>query len=79
MYEVYSGGKVPYSTLTAIEVLKAVSAGRRLDRPSPTTPSKAYDLMRDCMKRNPKDRPKMAQVFERLERIFCDCETETEL
>ena len=79
MYEVYSGGKVPYSDLTAIEVLKAVSAGRRLVRPSPNTPSMAYELMRKCMESVLENRPTMTEVCKRLEIILLDSERETEL
>ena len=79
MYEVYSGGKVPYNDLTALEALKAVSAGRRLERPCSTTSDKAYELMRACMHRDPNQRDPMNRILEKLEAILSDHEVETEL
>ena len=69
MYEVYSGGKVPFAELTGIEVLRAVSAGRRLERPSSTTPDASFDLLRACMLKTDTDRPTMAEALGRLEEL----------
>lgn len=79
MYEVCSGGNVPYSDLTAIEVLQAVAAGRRLGRPAPTTYEMVYDLMRKCMQRVPGERPAMRDVYLKLMQVCSDKEDETEL
>jgi serine/threonine protein kinase len=70
---------VPYSDLTAIEVLRVVAAGRRLDRPSPTTYELVYDLMRTCMKRDPADRPTMYEAYQKLAQVCQDKEDETEM
>eukprot|EP00045_Choanoeca_perplexa_P018262 m.284536 g.284536 ORF g.284536 m.284536 type:complete len:2014 (+) comp17766_c0_seq2:503-6544(+) len=79
IYEVCSGGQVPYSDLSAIEVLKAVAAGRRLGRPTPNTYEAVYDLMRNCMKSNPADRPTMYEAQLKLAQLCYDKEDETEL
>ena len=79
MYEVYSGGKVPYSDLTAVEVMRAVAAGRRLGRPSSATWDKAFNLMRSCMMRSKTDRPTMVQAQDILCTLLMANELETEL
>jgi len=79
MWEIFSRGLVPYADLTAIETLKAVSAGRRLDKPSVDTPSEAFDLMRACMLRDPKIRPTMAVAYTQLMDLCEAQEQETEL
>ena len=79
MYEVYSGGKVPYSDLTAVEVMRAVAAGRRLGRPSSATWDEAFNLMRSCMMRSKTDRPTMIQALDVLYRLLMSHELETEL
>jgi hypothetical protein len=79
LWEVYSRGKVPYADLTAIETLKAVGAGRRLNKPNADMPSVAFDMMRACMLRDPKTRPTMAIACERLQELCEEQEQETEL
>ena len=79
MFEVCSSGKVPYSNLTAIEVLKEVAAGRRLGRPASATYEGVYDLMRACMMRNPAERPTMHEAQLKLAHLCDEKEDETEL
>jgi hypothetical protein len=67
MYEVYSCGRVPFEGLSTVEVLSAVAAGRRLDRPSPATPEEGYELLRNCTQAAATQRPTMAAVRGRLE------------
>eukprot|EP00730_Choanoeca_flexa_P017884 TRINITY_DN8659_c0_g1_i2.p1 TRINITY_DN8659_c0_g1~~TRINITY_DN8659_c0_g1_i2.p1 ORF type:complete len:682 (+),score=68.10 TRINITY_DN8659_c0_g1_i2:1-2046(+) len=66
IWEIFSNGRVPYDDLSAVECLKAVSLGRRLDRPTPHMPAEAYDLMRACMLRNEPDRPTMRKAAGQL-------------
>lgn len=79
LWEIYSWGQVPYSDLTAIETLKAVGAGRRLNKPNMDMPTAAFDLMRACMLRDPKARPTMAAASDRLQELCDEQEQETEL
>jgi hypothetical protein len=80
LWEVYSCGQVPYADLTAIETLKAVGAGRRLNKPNMDMPTAAFDLMRACMLRDPKARPStMAAASDRLLELCQEQEQETEL
>ena len=75
MYEVYSGGGVPYSDPTAVEVMRAVAAGRRLGRPSSATWDEAFNLMRSCMMRS----KTMIQALDILYTLLMSHELETEL
>ena len=70
---------MPYGDLTAVETLKAVGAGRRLNKPNTDMPSAAFDLMRACLLRDPKARPTMVAAFSQLLDMCQDQEQETEL
>ena len=74
----FSDGAVPFSDLTAVECLRAVAAGRRLDKPCRDMPQAVYELMRKCMVADD-TRPTMAQVELQLQRASFETETETEL
>ena len=69
MYEVYSGGLVPFADLSSMDCLRAVAAGRRLDRPSNDTPAAAFDLLRQCTLRHSQKRPAMVDVERQLRQL----------
>jgi hypothetical protein len=76
MWEIFSRGKVPYADLTAIECLKAVAAGRRLQKPSDDMPEAAFELMRACMLANETARPSMKDAASSLLSLYEEQEVE---
>ena len=69
-WEIFSGGARPYSTLSAEETAIYVAEGGRLEKP-PYCSHDLYTLMKYCWKENPKDRPSMAYLYDRLKSKSC--------
>ena len=69
-WEIFSGGDRPYSTLSAEQTAIYVAEGGRLERP-PYCSHDLYSLMKYCWKQNPKDRPTMACLYDRLKSKSC--------
>eukprot|EP00045_Choanoeca_perplexa_P003136 m.28814 g.28814 ORF g.28814 m.28814 type:complete len:1719 (+) comp11885_c0_seq1:33-5189(+) len=79
MWEVYSGGQIPFEELSAVEVIRAVSAGHRLNKPSEDMFDEAFDLLRTCTLANSSQRPTIAQACDTLADLCQANETETSL
>ena len=65
LYEIFSGGGVPFGTLTTTEVIPAVRAGQRLPRPRVDTPEGIIALIRECTLLDVAQRPSMRAVYTR--------------
>lgn len=69
MFELFSGTR-PYNRIRAPPmVLNEIRAGAIPDRPSSNCPwltDEVWDLVMECLARNPYDRPTMGEVEERL-------------
>jgi len=65
LWEIFSGGKVPYGWMSNQEVYTDVPKGTRLPKPE-TCPDDVYLLMLDCWKLSPQDRPSFSNVTKRL-------------
>ncbi|KAF6027517.1 hypothetical protein EB796_014183 [Bugula neritina] len=66
MWEVFSGGKTPYSGMKNQESRDRVDNGYRM--PSPEgCPVAVYSLMRDCWEERPERRPRFNMVVKELE------------
>uniref|UniRef100_A0AC35GNR8 Protein kinase domain-containing protein n=1 Tax=Panagrolaimus sp. PS1159 TaxID=55785 RepID=A0AC35GNR8_9BILA len=60
-YETFSLGAVPYSDMSNSEMIEFLQSGQRLKCPM-KTPHLIYDLMQNCWKKEPKDRPKFNEI-----------------
>ncbi|KAH7721110.1 Tyrosine-protein kinase F09A5.2 in chromosome X [Aphelenchoides avenae] len=69
-YEMFSGGAIPYADVEPGRLLSFLESSGRLDQPG-LCPVDVYDLMTDCWKASPDERPKFAQVRE-VFRMFLD-------
>ncbi|XP_055027857.2 proto-oncogene tyrosine-protein kinase ROS isoform X2 [Misgurnus anguillicaudatus] len=68
LWEIMTLGKLPYPTYTNHEVLSYINAGGRL--PLPTgCPKSLYNLMMDCWKKGPNERPSFQDLQETLHRL----------
>nr|XP_005993539.1 PREDICTED: protein-tyrosine kinase 6 [Latimeria chalumnae] len=56
LYEVVTYGGVPYPGMQASEVFRQVSRGYQMPRPT-ACPTKVYDIMKTCWRKNPEERP----------------------
>ncbi|KAL7877960.1 hypothetical protein SRHO_G00046030 [Serrasalmus rhombeus] len=72
MWEVFSHGELPYSTLSHEEVLEGLQAGTlKLSAPE-TCPSKVYKLMTRCCALSLKERPSFSELVQALADIPLD-------
>lgn len=68
LWEIMTLGKLPYPTYTNHEVLSYINAGGRL--PLPTgCPKSLYNLMMDCWKKGPNERPSFQDLQETLHKL----------
>jgi len=65
MWEIFTKGECPYSSLTNEQVILAVSNGERLPKPH-SCPSKYWSTMNDCWSENPSDRPSFLEMAKQL-------------
>ncbi|XP_071949329.1 tyrosine-protein kinase Tec-like isoform X2 [Antedon mediterranea] len=67
MWEVFSGGKMPYPTMTNVEVVDQVTRHHyRMEQPE-SCPPDVYRLMRRCWENKPEDRPPFSQIHRTLD------------
>ena len=67
--ELVTFGRIPYPGMTNAEVLQQLERGYRMPPPA-STPENLYQIMLDCWKRNPADRPTFEALQWRLEDFF---------
>uniref|UniRef100_A0A0N4Z5X8 receptor protein-tyrosine kinase n=1 Tax=Parastrongyloides trichosuri TaxID=131310 RepID=A0A0N4Z5X8_PARTI len=65
LFEIFSLGAPPYESLSLVEILPFLSEGSRLPRPLLVT-DEVWNIMEDCWKEDPKERPNFGQIRERL-------------
>ncbi|TSK22649.1 Inactive tyrosine-protein kinase 7 [Bagarius yarrelli] len=72
MWEVFSHGELPYTTLSHQDVLEGLQAGTlKLSAPE-ACPSKVYKLMGRCWAPSLKERPSFSEIIQTLEDIPLD-------
>ncbi|XP_030628154.1 inactive tyrosine-protein kinase 7 [Chanos chanos] len=72
MWEVFSHGELPYTSLSDEEVLEGLQAGK-LKLPAPEgCPSKVYKLMSRCWAPSPKERPSFSEILQALGELPSD-------
>lgn len=67
--ELVTYGRIPYPGMSNAEVLQQLERGYRMPCP-PNTPESLYQIMLDCWKKNPADRPTFEALQWRLEDFF---------
>ena len=68
VWELFSGGEVPFSTYSAIETVLAIAQGKRLARPH-DCPEHMYGLLLRCWDVQPEERIPFPSLIEHLKRI----------
>ncbi|KAF8369144.1 src-1 [Pristionchus pacificus] len=70
VYEIFSGGKIPYPGVSNREIMDLVPKGYRMQR-IPEIPEPVYvHVMLKCFEANPRDRPTFAYFFSYFEDYF---------
>lgn len=69
-WEIFSGGARPYASLSAEQTAIYVAEGGRLEKP-PYCSHDLYALMKCCWRLNPRDRPTVANLYDRLRSKSC--------
>ena len=69
IYEVVTYGRFPYPGMTSAQVLEALQQGYRMPRPM-GCPDKLYDIMLDCWREEPANRPSFETLQWQLEEFF---------
>ena len=69
LVEIVTYGRIPYPGMTNAEVLQQVDRGYRMPSP-PGNPELLYQIMLDCWKAEPADRPTFETLQWRLEDFF---------
>merc|ERR1711916_98647 len=71
MWEVMSGGSVPYPGMTNRMALQEIENGHRMKKPQGCLPV-VYTIMLDCWRHIPDERPSFAQLSDKLESIYVE-------
>ncbi|XP_004648274.1 tyrosine-protein kinase FRK, partial [Octodon degus] len=69
LYEIITYGKMPYSGRTGAEVIQMLRQNYRLPQPT-NCPQKFYNIMLECWKEEPKERPTFQRLHLNLEDYF---------
>ncbi|XP_077983583.1 tyrosine-protein kinase Tec-like [Glandiceps talaboti] len=72
MWEVFSGGKMPYPNMSNVEVVTQVThRGYRLEQPS-ACPDNVYHIMQECWKETADQRPAFRRLLRKLEQLLSE-------
>ncbi|XP_026089742.1 tyrosine-protein kinase SRK2-like [Carassius auratus] len=69
LYEIVTFGQMPYPTMTNYQVVQQLPKGYRMPCP-PNCPTYLYDIMSECWKDSPADRPTFETLQWKLEEYF---------
>ncbi|PFX14962.1 Fibroblast growth factor receptor 1-A [Stylophora pistillata] len=69
LWEMATIGGTPYPTISNQRLLKALNSGHRMEKPQICSDD-MYDLMRQCWKEKPSERPLFSSIREQLERMM---------
>jgi hypothetical protein len=67
--ELFEKGAMPYGGRTNVEVCDDVLAGHRLEQPK-LCPDEVYEVMKQCWSDNPKERPSMKEIEEKITSVI---------
>ena len=71
--EIITYGRIPYPGMNNAEVLQQIERGYRMPAP-PGCPELLYQIMLDCWKNSPDDRPTFESLQWRLEDFFVNAD-----
>ncbi|XP_022787755.1 angiopoietin-1 receptor-like [Stylophora pistillata] len=66
LWEIQSGGKMPYSGLSGMEIIEFLKTGQILTKPD-GCPTEIYDIMRSCWSLDPTKRSSFSELLQSLE------------
>ncbi|CAG9853774.1 unnamed protein product [Phyllotreta striolata] len=69
IWEIVTLGSTPYPGMSAVEVMKKVRDGYRLDKPEHCR-RELYNIMYYCWDKDPKERPSFSELLELLEKLL---------
>ncbi|XP_048579992.1 tyrosine-protein kinase Mer [Nematostella vectensis] len=69
LWEMESGGLMPYAGMSGVEILERLKQGYRLEKPSCCS-QELYAIMYECWNPEPKNRPSFLDIVHRLEEIL---------
>lgn len=69
LWEVETGGQVPYAALGGQEIVKTLKNGERLPKPEGCS-DEIYDIMRSCWHPNPKERPTFGDLVKLIDSLL---------
>lgn len=69
IWEIVTLGSTPYPGMSAVEVMKKVRDGYRLDKPEHCR-RELYNIMYYCWDKDPKERPSFTELLELLEKLL---------
>ncbi|MCJ8749822.1 hypothetical protein PDJAM_G00192130 [Pangasius djambal] len=69
LYEIMTFGQTPYSTLTNVQVMQRLRTSYRMPCPA-NCPKRIYDIMTECWKDSPPDRPTFETLQWKLEEFY---------
>ncbi|KAL7057300.1 hypothetical protein AAHC03_019013 [Spirometra sp. Aus1] len=69
VWEIWTGGAVPWSKYSSEEIVRQLEAGHRLPWPRLACPRRLYQLMLACWRSEPGSRPTFAYLAERLDKV----------
>ncbi|KAK2141824.1 hypothetical protein LSH36_1035g01017 [Paralvinella palmiformis] len=70
MWEVFSGGSMPYGQMRNQDIVTEVcQQNKRLERPQ-KCPEPVYDLMQECWNRKPEERPDFSSIVKKVKNIL---------
>lgn len=68
IWELYSGGEIPYAVETMSDAAKMIVEGKILSRPQ-DCPEAVYQVMKHCWESTPSLRPSFLEIFEALNQL----------
>ncbi|XP_070552499.1 tyrosine-protein kinase Tec-like [Ptychodera flava] len=72
MWEVFTAGKMPYPSMSNVEVVTQVThRGYRLEKPN-ACPQNVYQIMSECWKEKPEQRPPFRRLHKKLEHLLSE-------
>ena len=69
MWEIFSYGNVPYDNFSNRDTVQYINSGYRLEKPE-NTPDDVYEIMSNCWKNNPEERPSFSDIYQTLDKIW---------
>ncbi|CAH3018175.1 unnamed protein product [Porites evermanni] len=69
LWEIETGGKVPYAALGGQEIVKLLKTGERLPKPEGCS-DEIYDMMVKCWHPNPKERPTFQELARAMDSLL---------